>query len=461
MHPIHHIPCEILSEIFVQCLPSEYFSADPSTAPLVLAAVGSDWRRLSIATPRLWSRISLPLLRSLGDNSGIIQMFQCWLARSGGCPLSIDAFCLGRSKDNTPNSIPPVLLHALNECSSRWQEVKFMFSADDFRRLQAKNGLPLLRKLDVTVVGSPPEIPLTIFGNAPAIRVVQLGGGVSLSNFTFPMGQLRCIHTPSLSVGQFIHILREATNLVEFGTCVDVMETLPTSRTDVQAGNLRSLSLYLPDPNWINLLDSLTCPTLETLTLKSYGYSPIPANHLSRFISRSPLRFLSIGLPRSEAALNDLPECLSAAPRLEELSIKYLGQEPAYDLFRRMSIVHPAESHSFLPFLHTLIIGVRPQALYAQNRNRDRGWTYEEVLPMLVNRWNVHPAADAALTSARLRAFHLDVTDLDKDQSPTPSPPLKLPKRGSVVFAQMQALVAEGMRIWIDEEAEEECMHEY
>ncbi|KAJ7619313.1 hypothetical protein FB45DRAFT_930423 [Roridomyces roridus] len=88
MHPIHRLPSEILSDIFIQCLPF-YSHPDPSWAPLLLAAVGGDWRRVAIATPRLWSRIALQVDLA-SANSGSIRLFQCWLSRSRGCPLYID-----------------------------------------------------------------------------------------------------------------------------------------------------------------------------------------------------------------------------------------------------------------------------------------------------------------------------------------------------------------------------------
>ncbi|KAJ7619309.1 hypothetical protein FB45DRAFT_755246 [Roridomyces roridus] len=452
MHPIHRVPSEILSEIFVECLPSKYLDPKPSEAPLLLAAVASGWRNLAIATPRLWSRISLNLDESSRDDSGIIQLFLCWLARSGGSPLSLDVFC-GWNRQSpgeyTPKSLSPVLLRALNECSSRWQDIEFSLSPDDFRQLQAKEGLLMLRKLNVTFIGGdeiPSEVPLTIFSNAPALRDVRLSQGIELRDLALPMGQLHRLRTSTLSdAGQLFHILREAPNLVSFETHI---ETHSMWRTDVRCENLRSLSVYFPHGFWIDILDSLTCPALETLKLDSSGEpSSIELNHLLRFISRSSLRFLSIELPQSDTVdslpFTDLPECLLAAPRLEQFSVTSLGRAAANDLFGRLSVLDAAEP--FLPFLHTLRIGVCPKALWGANRARD--WTYDQVLPMLVYRWNVPPGG----TLAQLRDFHMDVTDLDYG----PDPSLKLPKRNSAVFAQMEALVAEGMKIWIDEARKE------
>ncbi|KAJ7619311.1 hypothetical protein FB45DRAFT_156043 [Roridomyces roridus] len=287
----------------------------PLLSTRLLAVVGSDWRGLAIATPRLWSRIYLHLdPKRSKDASGNIQLFQRWIDRSGGCPLSTHIFCAIRRGDTSiPYSIPPVLLHALNGCSSRWQDIDFLLPVVDFRRLETRGGLPVLRKLSVCAAGQLPEVPMTIFSNAPALRHVSLRWG----NFALPMGQLHCFRPSSLSMGHLFHVLREAPNLVELGTQVDnKIGTHASSVPDVQLNSLRSLTLRLRDGGRI-VLDSLTCPGLETLSVNSFDHSPIPAN-LSRFISRSSLRFLSIPLPQShsEPALpsNELQECLSSAP---------------------------------------------------------------------------------------------------------------------------------------------------
>ncbi|KAJ7619312.1 hypothetical protein FB45DRAFT_1033184 [Roridomyces roridus] len=115
----------------------------------------------------------------------------------------------------------------------------------------------------------------------------------------------------------------------------------------------------------IDFLDSLTCPALETLELDFFDDYPLPMDHLSRFISRSSLRALSIGLPQSDSEeavpFDDLPDCLSAAPRLEQFTVKYLGREAADDLLSRLSGFDPAKP--FLPLLRTLSIGLCPMAL--------------------------------------------------------------------------------------------------
>ncbi|KIK68001.1 hypothetical protein GYMLUDRAFT_36810 [Collybiopsis luxurians FD-317 M1] len=93
---IHHLPVEILTEIFLFCLssPSEKVSVSCSQEmPLVLSFICREWRSLALNTPRLWSSLSIrfPPARSLSVESVQKQRLgiELWLKRSGSHPLSI------------------------------------------------------------------------------------------------------------------------------------------------------------------------------------------------------------------------------------------------------------------------------------------------------------------------------------------------------------------------------------
>ena len=81
------LPPEILSEIFVRCLP-EKTSFDPLLAPTVLTHVCHDWRTIALNSPRLWSMIIVPDWQSLP--SGLLDLFKLWVARAGEAPLDVE-----------------------------------------------------------------------------------------------------------------------------------------------------------------------------------------------------------------------------------------------------------------------------------------------------------------------------------------------------------------------------------
>ncbi|KAG2118401.1 hypothetical protein DEU56DRAFT_838191 [Suillus clintonianus] len=83
------LPTEILSLIFVFCLPDDkYMLSHPEKAPVLLTRVCRRWREVAVDMPNLWCKLSV------GEN---IQQpgFCCntWLERTRGHPLSVALWC--------------------------------------------------------------------------------------------------------------------------------------------------------------------------------------------------------------------------------------------------------------------------------------------------------------------------------------------------------------------------------
>ncbi|KIK66079.1 hypothetical protein GYMLUDRAFT_158763, partial [Collybiopsis luxurians FD-317 M1] len=89
--PVRQLPTEILAEIFVQCLPSDYPVRDPSEAPLLLTRICRGWRRVALDTPWLWRSLHVYLPQNLSSAacSRRIEGVTAWLERSGSLPTSI------------------------------------------------------------------------------------------------------------------------------------------------------------------------------------------------------------------------------------------------------------------------------------------------------------------------------------------------------------------------------------
>ncbi|KAK7442983.1 hypothetical protein VKT23_015927 [Stygiomarasmius scandens] len=107
------IPSEILSEIFLHCLPTEHHPIrSVHGAPLLLTRVCKRWREVAFATPKLWSSIHISLPRIyLGDvyttverrKNGVAK----WLYRANRLPASLSFYTCAQ-----PRSSP--LGHAVN-----------------------------------------------------------------------------------------------------------------------------------------------------------------------------------------------------------------------------------------------------------------------------------------------------------------------------------------------------------
>lgn len=145
VHHHHHashisiLPPEILSEIFIHCLPADRFPVPSCTeAPLLLTHVSQSWRDLALSIPDLWSALHI----NYKDPSEDIPAAELWLSRSGKRPLSLS---LAIDFNEEPQQ---GILDVLCQHSERWKHVRF-----DFRHLfcppmytldLAASGIPLL-----------------------------------------------------------------------------------------------------------------------------------------------------------------------------------------------------------------------------------------------------------------------------------------------------------------------------
>ncbi|KDQ65153.1 hypothetical protein JAAARDRAFT_168081, partial [Jaapia argillacea MUCL 33604] len=88
--PIRHLPPEILSEVFMDCLDQDHKGPLLHTQPLLLSAVCCHWRVVALATPALWSTISFQLRHEQPqDLERISAALELFMARSAASPLSL------------------------------------------------------------------------------------------------------------------------------------------------------------------------------------------------------------------------------------------------------------------------------------------------------------------------------------------------------------------------------------
>lgn len=92
--PVMRLVADVLAEIFILCLPPDGITANPSAreAPMNVSLVARSWRRVALATPRLWLRL---FAHSGKDVNGLdvgrcAELWTLWLARSSNMPLDVD-----------------------------------------------------------------------------------------------------------------------------------------------------------------------------------------------------------------------------------------------------------------------------------------------------------------------------------------------------------------------------------
>ncbi|RXW14289.1 hypothetical protein EST38_g11567 [Candolleomyces aberdarensis] len=217
LSPIRRVPNDILSLIFLACLPHnssrERLTGLSAAHPaLVVSHVCQRWRQLSFNTPLLWSIIDIhiPRLPDPRDYQvdrvmvrwgvhmqAIYEMAQLWISRSASCPLTV-AFSGGLSFPLYANFAEEIVLTARQRMSSivdiicdvsnRWKSVYLSVEMgnDDpavarFFRIPSDD-IPLLENLYISLFTELSQeervLDMTVRGElvkAPSLRRLAVG----------------------------------------------------------------------------------------------------------------------------------------------------------------------------------------------------------------------------------------------------------------------------------------------
>jgi len=178
LSPVRRLPVDALHEIFFQCLPTHRNPImESSEAPVLLTRICSSWRAIALSSPRIWSRIHIPLpgdprfSREYGlitDETtlntrrqlfaGVLQrrcdVVRRWLSRSGTCPLSISITHPG-TLANAPipnDELSHEMFDVLLSFADRWSDVDISMPEELHSTLQANiqpSMFPSLKSLKV------------------------------------------------------------------------------------------------------------------------------------------------------------------------------------------------------------------------------------------------------------------------------------------------------------------------
>lgn len=318
LSPIRRLPVELLTEIFMHCLPRNKFVL-PSDAdsPLRLMQICTQWWRVCITSPQLWTSIEI-LLPAAQDTSPKVKMYEpssfssktalldMWVSRSGDLPLSL-------SIQNKLLSVQGIQ-RLFDICARRLQHVKVLVP-DKERCMLADREYPQLTSLEIQ---SPRGLQHASVDNLSNI----LARTPSLQQFTwsslispvFLSPPIR-LHWPTIThltlnvtitLKHCIHILSMAVNatVVEFQ---DVFGLPPAP--DCPNINLPHLSRFtLSSRHDISrIFEVLTLPHLTHLSLVFFTWPHAAIMGLFRR-SRCPLQ--SLDLQFTFLREESLMECL-------------------------------------------------------------------------------------------------------------------------------------------------------
>ena len=154
LSPARRLLPDILQEVFYHCISQTYPILSATEAPMLLTRVCSLWRSVALSSPRIWTRLHIPLPGDprMLSNYGIgrinydrvvevrrqifskkmqlrCQEVKDWLDRSGSLPLSLSiSFPLGFELSNDSNGaeddeVVDPLLQTIRPFASRWRHL--------------------------------------------------------------------------------------------------------------------------------------------------------------------------------------------------------------------------------------------------------------------------------------------------------------------------------------------------
>ncbi|KAJ7745195.1 hypothetical protein DFH07DRAFT_963406 [Mycena maculata] len=239
---IENLPNEILSEIFVSCLPPDP-QPDLLAAPMIFLNICHRWREIALALPALWMRIRIEFPRAREFE----QVLDTWLTRAR---LRATSLSLRGSGDKVAPLLSAVAHHAphvntLALCFGKGRRLPDLVGP-----FSALTTLTISRD---QMIPDPPEN----FAHTPSgcIAMMRAAPGLVECNFRgLYFGEQNPVHPPASSM--LTHTSLRRLNLGCGG----------------RGGNTGAL------------LEYLTLPTLQTLFIVDFD---IPVHIFSDFISRS------------------------------------------------------------------------------------------------------------------------------------------------------------------------------
>ena len=297
---IRMVPAEIIAKI------SEFANTNPTIlgkvlpTPILLSSICSDWRRVVVGTPQIWSsmRIDFYFLKSLHITSTTFPLLAAfideWLSRSGQLPLHISIF----SGDKIPNFMSLeefcIIFKVLNDYSSRWHCLNISFTPFILSCLQPDR-LPLLEQLNIELPYRLPKAEYKlIFPPSPRLKAVEILGdqltplrdiGIKWDIVTHLSGVLMTIH----DCFGFLRLLPKLIHCKFHKIKLDIDGPLLESPILSRLTHL-SLSCYPMSPG--PFLDNIVLPSLKTLVL----FHVVSLDPLLAFLERSACSLHTLSL---------------------------------------------------------------------------------------------------------------------------------------------------------------------
>ncbi|KAL0577410.1 hypothetical protein V5O48_004575 [Marasmius crinis-equi] len=372
LRPIHRLPPELLSKIFLLCVVADWESDDsprnqaphpldirvnPREMPWALAQVCQSWRNHILGTPNLWSfaTIGFPVPRRYVETyDRVVQTknhrLRLQLQRALTRPLTVNIYPPeGHRKDRS--------IYLLCAQVAKWKDVRVELNNRSAGSLSAIRGLlPSLESLDITWLGCEQEV--ASFEVAPHLERLVVSGNPFLSNgstsLRLPFLQITDFRwyndntSPPTPVSQHLLLSQlqnlEKCELLLDTRCIEEYHKY-SNQQPLIISLLRLQELELVDNRGVSgvhvILSWIRAPSLTKLTISSSGTTRTP--FLSFFLH--PENLASLTIRNVEMASPEFGAVLAMLTSLTELSFGVDGG--ITDTYLRLFCGKEAETEKF------------------------------------------------------------------------------------------------------------------
>ncbi|ESK88006.1 hypothetical protein Moror_10811 [Moniliophthora roreri MCA 2997] len=410
LSPIHRMPSEILSGIFMfLCEENELSPKSRRPAAMTLSMVCGRWRDVILSNPLLWSTLSI---KSLGSEDFMYsgspaQITQLFMQRSRDASLKLS---LAFRWDFDIDLSLPTLLHLIENCE-RWFSVDLDVPTEylehwAFRRISGR--IPRLKRLKLSEDDDyrPADHVMDIFAVAPALSAVDFVSQYPPQNVILPWAQIKTLTLRGVYSEYSLSILEkcsklEQLELVGMGTELQRIG----NREPITLHRVRSLSVtpILDEMDGIEggdgrfIFQFCTLPRLSSLVIGAIPDEDWAETqlHLGNFLLRSQCNIISLRLQEPGLLDHQIITLLVLLPTLETLHIHETKDTKLYKIVTSFFLRHLTLQHGFFPHSSPLLPRLKNLSVVVSGEGLDT----EALADAVVSRW--WPAAQAGAESLR------------------------------------------------------------
>jgi hypothetical protein len=349
--PIHRLPTELLSEIFILSPAPTYWPLPVWNTAFSIAAVCSHWRRVAFSTPRLWCTIYAILDQQ--DLYYAADMVRTMIERSGHCLLSVTLDSDDRYFVTHP--VVDIVIHHSHrlQCFDIFVWPSFLRSL-----LPLKGHLPMLQTLTLFCRGIIEDALWDVIADAPQLSV--LDSNCPPNMIELPFTQITRYSASNLNTSHCLEFLRKASNLIDctidgMAPFSNALHPLPVV-SRLQTLSITSIRYIWHDP--AKFFRLVTLPALREISVVFAQGIHWPHTDFMSLVTRSSCRLEMLKLWQVSMSSEDLIDCLEAIPSLRELDIGCAGDKSAMvnDAVLHKLTHYPTSAKRFplVPSLHSV-----------------------------------------------------------------------------------------------------------